>query len=254
MENKSLAIFISIVLFGMLETTFPFFQYRQNGIKIFSSNLILGLINALAVNLTMAYVLKRLWTQSLWLGFFNDLNLNLPWLSFILSFLLLDLYMYIWHRLLHSWRLGWRFHLVHHTDRYMNISTAYRFHTIEVIISNIPKFCLIYIFGIPTSYLLIYESFFAVSLVFHHSNWALPFKLDKILSYVIVTPNYHRVHHSQLMEVANHNYASLLTIWDFVFKSRYYPQFPEAIALGIESQNGELNFMNLLKLPFMSNQ
>jgi sterol desaturase/sphingolipid hydroxylase (fatty acid hydroxylase superfamily) len=249
MEHKSIFIFTSVVLFGILETVFPFFQYRQRGVKIFSTNLILGLINALAVNLTMAYALKWVWKQRLWLGFFHDLNL--PWLSLILSFLLLDLYMYAWHRFVHIWQLGWRFHVVHHTDRYMNISTAYRFHTIEVIISNLPKLGLIYLLGIPASYLLIYEALFAISLVFHHSNWALPLKLDKILSYVIVTPNYHRVHHSQLINVANNNYASLLTIWDLVFQSRYYLQSPETMQLGLGSEDRDFNFMSLLNLPFL---
>ncbi|MBD2293499.1 sterol desaturase family protein [Anabaena sphaerica FACHB-251] len=249
MEYKSLVIFFSIALFGILETVFPFFQYRQSGLKIFSTNLILGLINALAVNLTIAWFLKWVWQQKLWLGFFHDINL--PWVSLILSFLLLDLYMYAWHRFLHNWQLGWRFHLVHHTDCWINISTAYRFHTIEVIVSNFPKFLLIYIFGIQTSYLLIYESLFAISLVFHHSNLALPLKWDKFLSYVIVTPNYHRAHHSQLIQATNSNYSSLLTIWDMLFQTRYYPRFPGAIQLGLPQENRDFNFINLWKLPFV---
>ena len=103
MEYKSLAIVSSIVIFGILETLVPFFQYRQNPIKRVIHNLILGLINFLVVNLTVILILNSLWKPTLWRGLFYDINL--PWLHFILSFLLLDLYMYTWHRLIHTWGL-----------------------------------------------------------------------------------------------------------------------------------------------------
>ncbi|MFM6122986.1 MAG: sterol desaturase family protein [Sphaerospermopsis kisseleviana] len=179
-------------------------------------------------------------------------DINSPWLHFILSFLVLDWYMYTWHRLIHSLPLGWRFHIVHHTDRWMNISTAYRFHTLEVIVSNIPKIGLIYLLGIIPNAWILYESVFSVSLVFHHSNFALPFKIDKLLSYFIVTPNYHRAHHSQLRKNLNSNYASLLTIWDIIFKSSAYPSKPEIIQLGIAEETKDFNFISLLQLPFLS--
>ncbi len=250
MEYKSLAIVSSIVIFGILETLVPFFQYRQNPIKRVIHNLILGLINFLVVNLTVILILNSLWKPTLWRGLFYDINL--PWLHFILSFLLLDLYMYTWHRLIHTWGFAWRFHKVHHTDRWMNISTAYRFHTGEVIVANIPKIGLIYLLGITPNAWILYESLFAVSLVFHHSNFALPFKIDKFLSYFIVTPNYHRAHHCQLTKYLNTNYTSLLTIWDLIFQSRYYPPQPETIQLGISEETRDLNFISLLKLPFVS--
>ncbi|MBK1987229.1 sterol desaturase family protein [Sphaerospermopsis aphanizomenoides BCCUSP55] len=250
MEYKSLFIFISIVFFGVLETICPFFQYRQGAIKIFSTNLILGLINAIGINLLIALILKWVWKQTIWLGLFDAINI--PWLEFSLSFFLLDLYMYVWHRLMHSSSLGWNFHLVHHTDRYINISTAYRFHIIEVILSNLPKIFLIYLFGIEINNLIFYESLFAISLIFHHSNLALNFQIDKFVSYLIVTPNYHRFHHSQMIEATNSNYSSLLTIWDVIFQSRYYPLFPETIKLGVAQENRDFNFIQLLKLPFMA--
>jgi sterol desaturase/sphingolipid hydroxylase (fatty acid hydroxylase superfamily) len=250
MEYKSLAIVSSIVIFGILETLVPFFQYRQNPIKRVIHNLILGLINFLVVNLTVILILNSLWKPTLWRGLFYDINL--PWLHFILSFLLLDLYMYTWHRLIHNWGFAWRFHKVHHTDRWMNISTAYRFHTVEVVFANIPKFGLIYLLGITQNAWILYESLFAVSLVFHHSNFALPFKIDKFLSYIIVTPNYHRAHHCQLTKYLNSNYSSLLTIWDLIFQSRYYPPQPETIQFGLPEKTREFNVISLLKLPFMS--
>ncbi|NET02428.1 MAG: sterol desaturase family protein [Sphaerospermopsis sp. SIO1G1] len=255
MEYKSVIILLSITVFGILETVFPFFAYKRR-VKIFANNFILGLINYALVNLTIIWLLRWIWQQQSWLGYLGYLktsylnNLNFSWLTLILSFLVLDLYMYAWHRLVHSWKFGWRFHLVHHSEMWMNISTAYRFHPLEVIISNLPKFTLIYLLGISPLDLLFYELVFAISLVFHHSNLALPLKLDQFLSYFLVTPNYHRAHHSQTRKVANNNYASILTIWDLIFKSRYYPELPEKIKLGLAKSNQELLLMDLIKIPF----
>ena len=250
MEYKSLAVVSSIVIFGILETLIPFFRYHQTFIKRVIHNLLLGLVNYLVVNLTVFLILNSLWKPTLSRGFFYDLNS--PVLHWILSFLLLDLYMYTWHRLIHTWGFAWRFHKVHHTDRWMNISTAYRFHTVEVIVSNIPKIGLIYLLGITPNAWILYESLFAVSLVFHHSNIALPFKIDKLLSYFIVTPNYHRAHHCQLTKYLNSNYTSLLSIWDIIFQSRYYSPQPETIQLGIPEESRDFNVISLLKLPFVS--
>ncbi|HLO88434.1 MAG TPA: sterol desaturase family protein [Nostocaceae cyanobacterium] len=248
MEFKSVVIFVSLITFGTLETIFPFFNYRQSISRKFFANLILGLINVLFLNLTISLLLKSIWEQTSWLGFLNYINLN--WLKFTISLLVLDGYMYLWHRLMHTSYLGWRLHLVHHTDNWMNISTAYRFHIIEVILSNFPKIGLIYLFGITPSHLLAYETLFAVCLLFHHSNWNLPVKIDKFLSYLLVTPNYHRAHHSQLIWEMQSNYASLLTIWDLIFKTRYYPKFPQVIKLGIEGENRNFTAIDLCKLPF----
>ncbi len=157
--------------------------------------------------------------------------------------------MYTWHRLMHSVSWGWRFHQVHHTDASMNISTAYRFHLVEVFLSGIPKLFLIWVFGISPSHLLIYEILYAIELVFHHSNFALPLKIDKCLSDFIVTPNYHRAHHSQSWQETQSNYASFLTIWDKLFKLHYYPQYPDKIKLGLEKSNNNLNIMELILMP-----
>ncbi|HLP88985.1 MAG TPA: sterol desaturase family protein [Nostocaceae cyanobacterium] len=244
-EFKSLVIFSSLIIFGILETIFPFFDYGQSIKNKFSTNLILGLINVIIVNLTIAWLLKHIWQQTSWLGLLNYININ--WLNFTISCLLLDGYMYLWHRLMHTSRIGWNLHLIHHTDNWMNISTAYRFHSLEVLLSNLPKVFLIYLFGIVPSHLLAYETLFSICLLFHHSNWNLSLKIDKILSYLVVTPNYHRAHHSQVIREMQSNYSSLFSVWDCVFKTRYYPKSPQLIKLGIGEKLGNLNIINLLK-------
>ncbi|WP_245912430.1 sterol desaturase family protein [Brunnivagina elsteri] len=198
-------------------------------------------------SLTIAFLLHQIWQQKFWLGFLH--LVELPWLAATISFVIIDLYMYVWHRLMHSSNITWQFHQVHHTEMSMNTSTAYRFHTVEVILSNVPKLFLIWLLGIKPSYLLFYEITLAIELIFHHSNWALPWKLDKFLSYLIVTPNIHRLHHSQSFQDTQFNYASILTIWDKLFHTCSYPKYPEKIQLGLTEYRNHLNILNLIFLP-----
>jgi sterol desaturase/sphingolipid hydroxylase (fatty acid hydroxylase superfamily) len=248
MNWKLLVILGSLFIFGSLENLFPFFQFKQPFLRRVTINLALGLLNTGLTSLTVIVALSWIWQQTAWQGYL--LAIPWLWLRFTLSFLLLDVYMYAWHRLMHNSAWGWRLHQVHHSDRAMNTSTAYRFHAIEVLLSNLPKLFLIWLFGIMPTHLLIYEVIFAAELIFHHSNWALPLPLDRALSCVIVTPNYHRAHHTRLLSGMRSNYASLLTIWDLLFRSIRYPADPEAIKLGIPGVNQEFTLLRLLVLPF----
>jgi sterol desaturase/sphingolipid hydroxylase (fatty acid hydroxylase superfamily) len=157
--------------------------------------------------------------------------------------------MYAWHWLMHSTSVGWRFQLAHHTERAMNVSTAYRFHTVEVLVSNVPKIFLIWIFGISPVCYLLYEVVYAIELIFQHSNWDLPYKVDRLLSHFIVTPNYHRLHHSRQMDAARSNYASMFTFWDGLFNRRRYPASPRTIELGV-TQETKVDMLSVLKLPY----
>ncbi len=250
MSWKSFAIVISLIIFGILENYYPFFNYKQNWKSRICNNLFLGLINILGSSLTIALLLNWIWQQNIWQGLFH--YIRLPWLNLTLAFLFLDLYLYLWHRLMHNLPLGWFFHQIHHTELAMNISTTYRFHIVEVIASNIPRLGLIWLFGITQNQVLFYDMILAITLIFQHSNWALALKIDKSLSCLIVTPNYHRFHHSQVLSESKSNYASILTIWDKIFNSYYYSPKPENIKLGLSIKNQKLNIVDLLKLPWIS--
>jgi len=249
MNWKLTAILGSLFIFGILENLFPFFADKKSFFKRISTNFSLGLLNAIATSLTTTLLLRWVWTQTAWIGLIK-VSIQQPLIVGILSFLLLDLYMYSWHRLMHTLPIAWRFHRVHHTDRSMNISTAYRFHAVEVLFSHLPKIFLIGLLGITPHILFVYELIFTVSLVFHHSNWALPFKIDSFLTHFIVTPNYHRIHHSQNVKETNSNYGSLLSLWDKIFNSFRTHKNPQTIKIGLREEAREINLINLLKLPF----
>ncbi|HEY9605210.1 MAG TPA: sterol desaturase family protein, partial [Allocoleopsis sp.] len=188
------------------------------------------------------------WHQKFWLGLFHGIQPT--WFVGLLSVLILDFYRYRWHVLMHQLPLGWRFHRVHHSDQTLNISTAYRLHPFETLLSYIPLVFLIWLFGMNPVYVGIYEIVFSLELIFHHSNYALPLKLDRFLSYFVITPNMHRVHHSQIVEETDSNFGSLFSIWDWVFATRRYHRNTRSIKLGLIEERRQLNIVDLLTLPF----
>ncbi len=240
-------IFISLLIFGVLESFFPFFTLKQSWTSRISTNFALGIINAGITRIALAGLYTWAFTTNDKPALFQILS---PVSAGVLSFLLLDIYRYGWHVLMHMWPIGWRFHRVHHCELSMNISTAYRFHVVEVLASNVPILFLVWLLGIDLIPFLIYGSLFAAVEAFQHSNWALSPKIDKVLSYFIVTPNYHRVHHSQIVKETDTNYGSLLTIWDRVFGTFCYIRDTKTINIGLIEAPRPLNIVDLFALPF----
>ncbi len=103
--------------------------------------------------------------------------------------------------------------------------------------------------GIPTSLTLSYELIFIVIVALHHSNLAIPASINRYLAYLIVTPNYHRIHHSQVEAETNSNYGSVLIWWDWLFATLNHRQDIENIRLGVIDEQRELTIWQLLKLP-----
>jgi sterol desaturase/sphingolipid hydroxylase (fatty acid hydroxylase superfamily) len=243
---KLVIVIISIVSLLILENQFPFFPYQTSLRSRIVNNFELGAINSIASSLFAIGIARTIDLHSA-AGIIS--TLPSPLIAGGLSFLILDLYMYFWHRMMHTIPIAWRFHLLHHTDRQMNVSTAYRFHPIEIIGSSIPKLFLIWSLGIPSNFVLIYESVFTAIVALHHSNFALPPAIDRILAYLILTPHYHRIHHSQVVAETNSNYASVFIWWDRLFGTYRDRQDVQNIQLGISEESGELNPIQSLALP-----
>lgn len=241
-------LLVCLFLFGILENLFPFFALKQNLLSRVSTNFAIGILNASFTYLVFNTLLQWGLPPAQGVGLFHSIQSF--WLVQFVSFLLLDLYRYGWHVLMHMSPIGWRFHRVHHTERAMNVSTAYRFHFVEVLASTFPRLFLIWLFGISPVCVLAYDAAFVAVQVFQHSNWAIPLKVDKLLTYLIITPNYHRVHHSQIVKETNSNYGSLLTIWDRLFGTYRYIRNPQTIKIGLSEEPRQLNILDLLILPF----
>lgn len=129
------------------------------------------------------------------------------------GFLALDFTMYLWHRALHQAPL-WRFHAVHHADRDLDASTAFRFHAGELV-ASLPFRCLqVTALGVEPSVALAYEIAMQLAALFHHSNIRLPAHLDSALSHLVVTPRMHGIHHSVALDERASNWSVVFALWD----------------------------------------
>jgi sterol desaturase/sphingolipid hydroxylase (fatty acid hydroxylase superfamily) len=174
------------------------------------------------------------------------------WMENILAFLLLDYSNYIWHILLHKLPILWRFHLVHHTDLDLDITTAFRFHFGEMLGSILFRGAAILIIGASPIMVLIYEIVFEAATQFHHSNTKLPFRLERFLNYLIVTPRMHGIHHSMVKRETDSNYSVIFSFWDRIHKTVRLNIHQDEIVTGVPAyaDERELTIGKLLKLPF----
>lgn len=178
------------------------------------------------------------------------------WLQLVVTIIALDLLVYFQHRAFHKLPLFWRFHKVHHADRDFDVTTGVRFHPIEIVFSMLVKMCGIAMLGAPLVGVLIFEVLLNASAMFNHANLRLPKKLDSVLRKLVVTPDFHRVHHSVIRAETNSNYGFFLSVWDYVFNS--YTAQPrdghENMTIGLAQYQTQLPaalYWNLL-LPFSS--
>ncbi len=172
----------------------------------------------------------------------------------IISFLLLDYSNYIWHILLHKLPILWRFHLVHHTDLDLDVTTAFRFHFGEMIGSVFFRGAAIILIGASPVMVLIYEIVFETATQFHHSNTKLPFQFEKVLNYLIVTPRMHGLHHSVIRAETDSNFSVIFSFWDRIHKTINLNKPQQQVVIGVPSYDDhkELTIGFLLKLPFTS--
>jgi sterol desaturase/sphingolipid hydroxylase (fatty acid hydroxylase superfamily) len=218
MTVKLVLLITTVASLLILENKLPFFRFHNSLGSRITANFGLGAINSILASLWTIVITQFVMLPQI--DFKLVAMIPNPVIAGILSFIIIDLYMYLWHRSMHTLPLAWKFHRLHHTDRSMNVSTAYRFHPIEIISSSIPKLLLIWSLGISSNFVLIYELVFTVIIALHHSNLAIPGLINRLLALVIVTPNLHRIHHSQVVAETNSNYGSILNWWDRIFRTK----------------------------------
>ena len=144
----------------------------------------------------------------------------------ILSVIAMDFVIWVQHVLFHAIPVLWRLHRVHHADLDYDVTTGARFHTIEIILSMLIKFATIALLGPPVVAVVIFEVMLNATVMFNHGNVGLPPRLDRVLRWVLVTPDMHRVHHSVEDDEANSNFGFSLTWWDRLFGT--YREQPRA--------------------------
>ena len=186
-------------------------------------------------------------------GLFQVWGLPL-WASISLGFMAMDMAIYLQHVMFHAVPALWRLHRMHHADQEFDVTTGVRFHPVEILLSMAIKFGVITALGTPAVAVLIFEILLNATSMFSHSNVRMPIWLDKVLRWIVVTPDMHRVHHSIVPHETNSNFGFNLPWWDRLFGT--YRAQPEAghegMTIGIKQfrEVGEQRLDRMLTQPF----
>lgn len=241
---KGLVVFSALAIFLVLDRAVPAARVI-GGIRRVAKNLSLAGVNAVlswavvvpVSALAASHALD--WRPEWWSG----------WAGLMLDLLILDCWIYWWHRANHELPILWRFHEVHHLDEFLDASSALRFHFGEVFLSSLVRAAVIFLLGVPLLNVVIFETLLAVVAIFHHSNIRLPVWLERALSFLIVTPSIHWVHHHAIRRDTDSNYSALLSVWDRLFGSRSATRRTPDMPIGTEGLK-DRGIGGLLTRPF----
>lgn len=261
MQNEALlrlTVFLALfALFAGLEAWIPRRRLREPRPRRWFTNLSLVILDSfvlrtLALALPLLAVGAALDAERMGWGLFNHLSGPL-WLEGMLSILLLDFAVWAQHLITHKVPVFWRFHRVHHADRDFDVTTALRFHPVEILASMLLKIGLAYLLGPQAVFVVLFEMILNGTAMFNHSNLRLPLGVDRLLRLVLVTPDMHRVHHSIHRHEHDSNYGFALSVWDRIFRT--YRPMPEAghdnMVVGLEWQDDKPSRLGwALILPF----
>jgi sterol desaturase/sphingolipid hydroxylase (fatty acid hydroxylase superfamily) len=250
-----LGIFLGIFMsMAVWEWRWPMRQLKHSKLLRWTNNIGIAALNTVILRLLLpaAIVGVAAYAQSRGIGLFNILDLPL-WLAILATVLLLDLAIYGQHVLVHKIPILWRLHLMHHADLDFDVTTAVRFHPLEILLSAGIKIGLVLLLGAHPVAVVIFEVLLSGTALFNHSNARIPGKIDQLLRLILVTPDMHRVHHSIIPMETNSNFGFNLPWWDRIFGT--YRAQPEQghldMTIGIEAfrEDRELWMDRLLAQP-----
>ena len=257
-EHRSLIIVGGITFFWLLEGAFPLFKFNYKKWKHAFPNLFFTMTTVL-INLGLAFVLlgSADWVQANDFGIINWLPEMPLWIYVILGVLFLDFFgAYLPHFVEHKVKPLWMVHLVHHTDHKVDTTTANRHHPLESMIRFSFTLLGVFVVGTPIAIIMLYQSMSLIFTQFTHANLKLSKGVDKALSYVIVSPDMHKVHHHNLLPYTDSNYGNIFSVWDRLLGTYMYLD-REKIVYGVDTfpdEKTNSNLWELLKQPFQKYQ
>jgi sterol desaturase/sphingolipid hydroxylase (fatty acid hydroxylase superfamily) len=243
-----------LLFFWIIEGAIPLFplRYKKNKLNHAAVNLGFTVIHIIIHTLLAIFiVLLSDWCLKNQFGMVYWFNASVL-MTVIIGVLALDFSSWLVHLIMHKNRTLWRFHLVHHTDSNVDVTTGLRHHPGDSLLRGFFFILLIFISGAPMYSVMIYQTLVIISTAFTHANIQLPQKLDQALSYVLVSPNMHKVHHHWKQPFTDSNYGAVFSFWDRILGTfrkldqkdirygldRYYPEEKDE------------DFMMLMKKPF----
>lgn len=257
-SHRSLILVGGLTLFWLIEGGIPLFNFKYNKWRHALPNLFFT-FTTIIVNFTLAFLLLKSadWVVANNFGIINWIP-NMPlWMYVLVGILLMDFIgAYLAHYVEHKVKPLWMVHLVHHSDHKVDTTTANRHHPLESVIRFTFTLAGVFIIGAPIAIVMLYQSMSLVATQFTHANIKLPKKLDKALSYVLVSPDMHKVHHHYVLPYTDSNYGNIFSIWDRLFGT--YMEFDrDKLVYGVdvfpdEAKNSSIK--ELLKQPFQKYQ
>ncbi|NQX85218.1 MAG: sterol desaturase family protein [Flavobacteriaceae bacterium] len=257
-QHRALILAGGLTLFWILEGAVPLFNYKYNKWKHAIPNLCFT-FSTIIINFVLATFLIKIsdWTVANDFGVINWMPEMPLWIYVTIGILLMDFIgAYLVHYVEHKVSLLWMVHLVHHTDHKVDTTTANRHHPLESLIRYAFTLFGVFIIGAPIGIIMLYQSMSLIATQFSHANIKLPKSLDKAISYILISPDMHKIHHHYVLPYTDSNYGNIFSIWDRLFGTYMYMD-RNNLVYGVdvfpdEKKNGEL--MELLKQPFKSYQ
>ncbi|MEM7288966.1 MAG: sterol desaturase family protein [Pseudomonadota bacterium] len=253
-----LGIFLGLfALLAMMEVFAPRRELSAVKSRRWITNWIIVIIDSAVLRLIFvgAAVGAASWAQMSGTGLFNLVDVPL-WFAVLVSFVVLDFAIWLAHVASHKIPVLWKVHRMHHSDVDIDVSTAIRFHPIEIVLSMVWKVIIVIALGAPAVSVLVFEIVLNAAAMFNHSNMKLPLAADRILRWIVVTPDMHRVHHSIVHQETDSNYGFNLAIWDRMFGT--YIDQPkdghDAMTIGLAECQDErpTQVWWSLKIPFLT--
>lgn len=253
-SHRALILAGGIALFWIIESAIPFVKFQYNkwqhaGINIFFT------LTTIVVNFCLAFILLKTaqWTVDTQFGILNWLPDMNVWLFTIIGLLLLDLIgAYLAHLVEHKVKFLWRFHLIHHTDTWIDTTSGNRHHPGESVIRFAFTTFGVLIVGSPMWMVFLYQTLSVVATQFTHANIVLPKKLDKMMSYFLVSPDMHKVHHHYVLPYTDSNYGNIFSVWDRLFGT-FKTLDRESLVYGVDTHmkpEEHNDLKSLLCIPF----
>jgi len=207
-------LLIAFAVLAALELNYPKRRLPVKQLRrSYQTNAGLFVFNSIVISLLSAAPLLMVAKHCSGWGLLNYVE-NMAWKA-LLSFVALDLLLYGWHKVSHDVDGLWMFHKVHHNDPYLNVSTAFRLHIVELLILTAVKSVYIVILGVTQTMVLVNETLLTLFIMFHHSN--ISFRGEQRLGKAIIVPALHRTHHSKERKEHDTNYGAVFSLWDRLF-------------------------------------
>lgn len=252
--HRSIILVGGITLFWLLEGILPLFQFKYKKWAHAIPNFVFTL-TTIIINFSLAFLLLKTsdWVSANDFGVVNWLPEMPLWAYVLIGVLLLDFFgAYLAHFVEHKVKPLWMVHLVHHTDHKVDTTTANRHHPLESLIRFGFTLFGVFIVGTPIAIVFLYQSLSLIATQFTHANIKLPKQVDKVISYVLVSPDMHKVHHHYVLPYTDSNYGNIFSVWDRLFGT-FMALDREKIVYGVDTFPDEIknsNVKDLMLQPF----